>query len=176
MVKPMTFDVAFPNALAELVELEFDYADGEGIDFEPYQEFQSAEDNASWLQAWTGNKKLTGGEYRIFGQDGTGGYAAFWMVHPGKPVLEQPVVFFGSEGELGVVASHFGDFLWLLAAGLGPMEAVAYGAPEDDKANDAFTAFAMKHGEAHKKTAKDVLEAAQRAFPAFEGDIRALCR
>lgn len=170
------FDVTFPKPLAELSELEFDYDDGEGIDFEPYQEFQPAEENAAWIQAWTGNKELTGEEYRVFGQDGTGGYAAFWMVHPGKPVLEQPVVFFGSEGELGVVASSFGDYLWLLAAGIGPMEAVEYGADDDDEPDEAFTAFAMKHAKAHKKSAKEVLEAAQKAFPTFEADIRALCK
>ena len=31
----------FPNLLTELHQLEFDYADGEGIDFEPYQTFMS---------------------------------------------------------------------------------------------------------------------------------------
>ncbi len=74
----MAFDQTLPPLLAELHTIELDHADGDGIDFEPYQEFQSADDNAAWIRAWTGNPELTGAEYRVFGQDGTGGYAAFW--------------------------------------------------------------------------------------------------
>ncbi len=97
------FEVTFPTLLMQLHQLEFDYDDGEGIDFEPYHEFQPAKDTADWIKAWTGNHELTAAEYRIFGQDGSGGYAAFWLVRDGKPILEQPIVFFGSEGEAGVV-------------------------------------------------------------------------
>ena len=93
------FEVTFPTLLMQLHQLEFDYDDGEGIDFEPYHEFQPAKDTADWIKAWTGNHELTAAEYRIFGQDGSGGYAAFWLVRDGKPILEQPIVFFGSEGE-----------------------------------------------------------------------------
>lgn len=32
-------------------------------------------------------------------------------------LFEQPVVFFGAEGELGIVAANLSDYLWLLAAG-----------------------------------------------------------
>jgi hypothetical protein len=169
------FDVTFPKALHELHEIEIDYDDGDGIDFEPYQEFQPVEENASWLQAWTGNKTLTGEEYRVFGQDGTGGYAAFWMARPGKPILEQPIVFFGSEGDVGVVASDFGDYLWLLAGGVGPMEAVERVNPKRP-ANAEFTAFAEKHAKDRKKTPSEVVELARKAFPTFEADIRALCK
>lgn len=117
----------------------------------------------------------TGKEFRIFGQDGSGGYAALWLVRQGSPVLEQPVVFFGSEGELGVVASNVHDYLWLLAGGLGPCEAVCF--PSDDHEPDAvFTKFAEEYAPAHKKTARAVLAAAQNAFPNFERDFRALCR
>ena len=65
-------------------------------------------------------------EYLIFGQDGSGGYAAFWLVNNVEDLLQQPIVFFGSEGEVGVVAQNFGDYVWLFAHGLGPYEAVAY--------------------------------------------------
>ena len=78
------FERTFPTLLIQLHQLEFDYDDGNGIDFEPYQEFQSAKDTGDWIKAWTGNHDLTGAEYRIFGQDGSGGYAAFWLVRDGK--------------------------------------------------------------------------------------------
>lgn len=52
---------------------------------------------------------------------------ALWLIHPGAEFVAQPVVFFGSEGDVGVVARDLGDFLWLLADGAGPMEAVEPG-------------------------------------------------
>ena len=70
------FEVTFPTLLMQLHQLEFDYDDGEGIDCEPYHEFQPAKDTADWIKAWTSNHELTAAEYRIFGQDGSGGYAA----------------------------------------------------------------------------------------------------
>lgn len=168
------FDQKFPTLLAELHELDIDYDEDE-IDFEPYQEFLCAEDNESWIQSWTGNDELTGSEYRVFGQDGTGGYAAFWLVRKGKPILEQPIVFFGSEGELGVVAKDFYDYLWLLAGGYGPYEAT-----EDHghkaKVNPVFTKFAERHAKDRKRKPKEVIAAAQKEFATFEKDVRKLCK
>jgi hypothetical protein len=163
----------FPPLLAELHKLEFDYADGEGIDFEPYTEFLSAEDTKSWIQAWTGNNSLEGHEYRVFGQDGSGGYAAFWCVRAEQAILEQPIVFFGSEGDLGIVASNFADYLWLLAGGIGPFEAVAYPVVEKPP-NPTFTAFATQHAIAAKKPPSEVLLAASAEFPTFKEDVKLL--
>jgi hypothetical protein len=171
----MGFDRALPAELKALHELPFDYDNG--IDFEPYSEFQSADENASWIKAWTGNKDLTAAEYRIFGQDGTGGYAAFWLIKPSVGLLEQPIVFFGSEGELGVIAVNFADYLWLLAANVGPYEAVAYGAEAEDRGprNAAFEAFADTYAAADKKSATAVLANAKAKYPDFDNTIRALC-
>lgn len=171
----MAFDQTFPPLLAALHQLEFDYASGQGIDFEPYQEFQSADDNAAWLRAWTGNPSVDGAEYRVFGQDGTGGYAALWVTDASRPLLEQPVVFFGSEGDLGVIATCFTEYLWLLAAGIGPMEAVAYGAGGTAQPQAELVAFAHAHGGA-ARTPSEVMAAATAAYPSFVDDIRALCR
>lgn len=167
------FDTTFPPVLTALHQLPFDYADGEGMDFEPYEAFQSAQDNEFWIRAWTGNQELDGADLRVFGQDGTGGYVAFWLVREGVDLLAQPIVFFGSEGELGVVARDFDDYLWLLANGVGPYEAVA-GYPRQP--NDAFTAFAGEHAKRPQKTAAQVLADAAAAYPDFESRIRALCR
>src|SRR5882724_3262967 len=90
-----------PGVMQQLHRLEFDYAGGRGMDFEPYTEFLSEDETCNWIRAWTANACLEGTEYRIFGQDGTGGYAAFWCIRPDMSVLDQPIVFFGSEGELG---------------------------------------------------------------------------
>lgn len=162
----------FPKELAALHEIEIDE---DVIDFEPYSEFMSAEDTMSWIRAWTGNDGLDGKEYRVFGQDGTGGYAAFWLTREDKPLLEQPIVFFGSEGEVGVVATCFADYVWLLAGGVGPYEAVGYENCEGTP-NAAFTAFANKYAKASKKSADDVMKAAKKEFPTFEAGIRSLCK
>jgi hypothetical protein len=80
----------FPELLTRLHAIKIDYADGDGIDFEPFDEFYSKEETAEWIKAWTGNLSLDGNEYLIFGQDGSGGYAALWCVRDSKDLLEQP--------------------------------------------------------------------------------------
>ena len=123
----------FPELQKALHRIEIDYDDGDGIDFEPFAEFYSRNDTADWIKAWTGNTDLDGNEFLIFGQDGTGGYAAFWCIRETNVLLEQPIIFLGSEGETAVVASNFYDYLWLFAWGVGPYEAVAYPANEELK-------------------------------------------
>ncbi|ROQ82752.1 hypothetical protein EDD95_2378 [Streptomyces sp. CEV 2-1] len=54
------------------------------VDFEPYESFLTADETTDWFRAWTGNAELNGDDFRVFGQDGTGGYAAFWLVRPGR--------------------------------------------------------------------------------------------
>jgi hypothetical protein len=171
----MSFSQKFPDVLTQLHSLPFDYNDGDGIDFEPYQEFQSSAENKSWITAWTGNKTLTGSEYRVFGQDGTGGYAAFWLTKPDADVLDQPIVFFDSEGGLGVVAVDFADYLWLLAGGVGPYESVGREGGIE-KSNAAFTTFATQHASTAKKSAAEVVARAQQMYPGFVAMIRALCQ
>jgi len=171
------FDTTFPPLLAEVLALEYVYEeeDETGIDFEPYAKFQSPKETKAWIVAWTGNKKLAGAEYRLFGMDGTGGQAAIWIARPGEDLLAQPIVFFGSEGELGVVANDFADYLWLLAEGIGPMEAVGYGA-DDSEPNEQFADFAKTHAPDAKKSGAEVLARVKEAFPTFEDDFVALCR
>lgn len=96
-------------------------------------------------------------------------------MRPDAELLEQPIVFFGSEGELGLVAKNFADYLWLLAGGLGPYEAIAYPGLERER-NDAFTAFAKDHSAAPEKAPSALIAEARREFPSFEENVRALCR
>lgn len=175
MIETTEADRAFPPALADVARVEFDYDDGEGVDFEPYGAFDSAEETTDWLRNWTGNHELDGDAYRVFGQDGTGGLAALWCVRPGRPLAEQPVVFLGSEGERGVVAASLSDFLWVLADGLGPMEVVEYEQYEA-RVNTALTDLAKRHATTPRRSTRDIVTAARAEFPAFSEDIDALCR
>jgi hypothetical protein len=164
-----------PGVMQQLHRLELDYADGNGIDFEPYSEFLSEDETRNWIRAWTGNASLEGAEYRIFGQDGTGGYAAFWCIRPDASVFDQPIAFFGSEGELGVVANDFRDYLWLLAGGFGPHEALSY--PDEERpAHPEFTRFAIEHALGNRRTPAEILARARSSFPEFEASIHSLCR
>ena len=165
----------FPDLLNKLHQIEIDYADGEGIDFEPFNNFYSEEETSEWIKAWTGNKELDGSGYLIFGQDGTGGYAAFWCVRETDDLLQQPIVFFGSEGELGVVAQSFYDYVWLFANGIGPYEAVAYPGLERPQ-NQEFVEFAETHAPSHKDSANKITEKANNKFPDFVKTIEELCR
>ncbi|WP_081240104.1 SMI1/KNR4 family protein [Streptomyces viridosporus] len=168
-------DRSFPPALADVARVEFDYDDGEGIDFEPYAAFDSAEKTTGWLRQWTGNPDLDGDAYLPFGQDGTGGLAAVWYGRPGRPLAEQPVVFMGSEGECGVVAGNLSDFLWVLADGYGPMEAVLY-EEREPRPDAALTELAERHATTPRRPARAIVAEARAEFPAFVEDIDALCR
>ncbi|WP_217245700.1 SMI1/KNR4 family protein [Streptomyces sp. AC602_WCS936] len=163
-----------PPALADMARVEIDYADGDGIDFEPYDAFEPADETTHWLRQWTGNSALDGAAYRVFGQDGSGGLAALWYGRPGRPLAEQPVVYMGSEGECGVVADSLSDFLWLLADGTGPAEAVLFG--PRSRPDPTLTALAERHATTPRRPAADIVAQARTAFPAFAGDVEALCR
>ncbi|MFF4697983.1 SMI1/KNR4 family protein [Streptomyces chattanoogensis] len=170
-------DCRFPAGLAAAMAVPFDYAGGDGVDFEPFAAFLSAEETTRWFRAWTGNAEVNGDGFRVFGQDGTGGYAAFWLIRPGRALVEQPVVFLGSEGETGVVAGNLGAFLWLLAAGFGPWEAATSYQPEwGPRPHAELTAIAERFAPDHRAPATAVMEQAAGEFPDFDDTLMELCR
>lgn len=168
------FDPSFPPALAAASTFDYDYK-RTGIDFEPYDCFMSPSEVASWVHAWTCNPDFDGAEFRLFGQDGSGGFAALWLVREGRPLAEQPIVFFGSEGELGVVARNLDDYLWVLAGGFGPYEATADRASEREPIPE-LTAIASKHAPDARQPAAELMRLAREEFPNFEDLIMGQCR
>ena len=120
------------------------------MDFFPFSAFETAEETASWARAWTGNPTYTAREFLFFGKDGCGGYAALWLTNGEGTLEEQPVVFLGSEGETAVLARDLYDYLWLLAGGFGPQEAVFY--PESRRVPvAAFERLAEKYAPTRRK-------------------------
>lgn len=167
-------NTSLPELLRQVNQLPYDYADGAGIDFEPYDAFLSADKAAHWFKAWTGNPKADASKFRVFGQDGTGGYAAFWTVRNTSDLLAQPIVFMSSEGEVAVLARNFYDYLWLLADGVGPCEATLF--PDAPRVSQPeLEGFALKNSPPARKTAQ-VLQDAQAEFPSFAQDVEAQCR
>ena len=158
----------FPELLTKLHELDFDYADGAGYDFEPYTEFLPESETRDWMRIWS-QDRADGSQFLVFGQDGTGGYAAIWRVRPASELLEQPVVFFGSEGAVGMVARNFAEYLWLLAGGIGPMEAVEYpgSPPAPEHVSAPFRRFAEAHAPASRAAPAEIVRMAAREFPDF---------
>ncbi|MFJ5986845.1 SMI1/KNR4 family protein [Lentzea sp. NPDC092896] len=178
----ITDDRDFPAALAALSGIDFPWEYDEkadepspgNMDYEPYQEFDSAEETTDWIRSWTGNKELDGDAFRPFGQDGTGGLAVLWLVREG-PLTAQPVVFFGSEGEVGPVATSLGEFLWLLAGGVGPQEAVEFGS-DTGVPHAELRAVAEKYSGVEPHTPAEVLAAARAEFPDFAETVQSWCR
>ncbi|GAA2258207.1 hypothetical protein GCM10010232_55610 [Streptomyces amakusaensis] len=170
-------DRQFPAPLAAAMAIRLDCVGADGVDFEPFTAFLPAEETTDWFQAWTGNSGSSGDEFRVFGEDGTGGYAAFWLARPGRTLVEQPVVFLGSEGELSVIACDLGAFLWLLADGFGPGEAAAWREPDPvPRAHPELTAVAQRFAPDRRAPAAAGMERAAREFPDFEAMIMGLCR
>lgn len=164
-----------PALMQRLHQIQFDYLEGRGIDFEPYEAFLSVEDTQNWFRAWTGNADVDGKSYLVFGQDGTGGYAALYLKRDGTHLLDQPIVFFGSEGDMGVITQNFSDYLWLLASGHGPYEAVTH--PDDDKTPDVeLLKFAINNATLPQSKPSEIIGKAKAEFPTFEPDILSMCR
>ncbi len=70
---------------------------------------------------------------------------------------------------------HLGDYLWLLAGGFGPLEAITY--PDSDReVNMEIAEIAVRHAAEHEKSAREVVRLAREELPDFEATIRALCR
>ncbi len=163
-----------PDILKKLNSIEIDYLNEEEIDYEPYEYFLSEEETSSWIKAWTGNIKLDGSDYLIFGQDSTGGYVAIWCEDNVEDILNQPIVFFGSEGEIGVVARNIGEYAWLLAGGFGPYEAAEYPEEERDEL-PLFIEFAEDNFPLFKDTPQNIISKANSEYPNFTKYIDALC-
>lgn len=167
-----------PPEVVAMNAIDFDYDYGAGIEYEPYEQFLSDAETVSWFQEWTGNPEVTGAEFRIFGQDGSGGCVGFWLARPEARLLEQPVVFLGSEGETAVLARDFADYLWLLVGGYGPNEALEF-APtgsESRRETPGLEALAEKFASGARKAPSAVLAIAKQEFPDFEGWIESLIR
>src|SRR4051812_45834287 len=99
------FDQNFPAPLAAALNAPFS-TDHEGHDFEPFEEFDSAEETNGWWRSWTGKEEAGEPPLRFFGKDGSGGQATIWLRDPNASIEAQPVVFIGSEGELAVLAQN----------------------------------------------------------------------
>ncbi|MFC4014043.1 hypothetical protein ACFOY2_42930 [Nonomuraea purpurea] len=164
-------DEPFPPALKALYDLQSASGFGE-VNFEVRDRFKFGGPTA-----WTGNPEAER-EFRVFGIDGSGGLVAFWLVHEGRPIVEQPVVLLESEGSVGPVATDLCDLMHLLAAGFGPFEAIMCGVDDDEDADPqpaiahiAETCFGRREG----RTPKVILADADAEYSDIMDRVDALC-
>lgn len=167
-----------PQALAALAALQAkDGWDRGDVDFEMDGRFETPNETREWMEAWTGNEAPPADKLRVFGQDGSGGKVGFWRTDKEKRLDAEPVVFFGSEGELGVVAEDLPDFLTLMAAGVSPGHAVAYGVEALRAPQEAVASLLLEeYPEAATRSVEEVIADAKGAVPDFQGTIRALTK
>jgi hypothetical protein len=154
----------FPEALTALAALQrFD-----NVDLEVLTAWQRG-----GPKAWTGNPAAEAA-FAVFAQDGSGGLVAFWRVHD-APIELQPVVFLGSEGEVGAVASDLADFLYLLACGVGPYEAIEYGCRMRGEGSiPAVEQLARQLDPRPPRPPEDILAAASEHYGDIEAHVLAL--
>lgn len=91
-------------------------------------------------------------------------------------MIDQPVVYIGSEGECGVIARDLGDLLWLFAAGLGPAEAFTDSVSAAAEPNEAFQSIAERHAPGRRSSPAEIVAAARAEFPHFSDLIDTMCR
>ncbi|WP_436535523.1 hypothetical protein [Actinoplanes sp. HUAS TT8] len=111
------FDQTLPAPLASALAA----VDYRRHDFQPFDEFDSAEEATEWWRLWTDNEDAEAPPLRLFGKSGSGDHVAIWLRDPDAVPETQPVVLLGSEGEQAVIARNLGDYLHLLASGIGPL-------------------------------------------------------
>ncbi|PDP87829.1 SMI1/KNR4 family protein [Glycomyces fuscus] len=145
------------------------------MDFEMYEAFEHPDETAWWYRLWTGNKEVDGSGFRFFGTEASGGYTGLWLVREGRTLTEQPVVFLGSEGERAVMAADVGAFLWLVAQGYGPCEAMGWSDGPCEPDPDALET-ARRYAPDARRDPEEILGRAREEFPDFHEYIDAQCR
>lgn len=175
-----------PPPLRAIMDARYDYDDGRGVDFEPYPELEPVAETGWWLRHWTGNPDVTGQEFRPFGQDGGGGYVCSWMIRPGADLVDQPVVYLGSDGDVAVLAADAWDALWLFAHGYGPHDFPSefepgepYFKPEPDRVvrpHDELRQAADLLAPGRRRPVEQIVAEAPAGLPGLRTWVDALCR
>jgi hypothetical protein len=70
------------------------------------------------IKAWLGALPKDGTRFIVFAQDGMGSLFCLWLRPGHKDVETAPVVYLGSEGELGVLGKDPAAFLEFVASGM----------------------------------------------------------
>lgn len=81
-------------------------------------ELRDPDESDGDIQAWLGALPSDGTRFVVFAQDGTGSLYCVWLRPGHDDVDKAPVVYLGSEGELGVLGKDPAAFLEFVASGM----------------------------------------------------------
>lgn len=84
----------------------------------PEFELRDPGESEADIKAWLGGLPSDGSRLIVFAQDGTGSLFCLWLRPEHDDVDRAPVVYLGSEGEVGVLARDPAAFLEFVASGL----------------------------------------------------------
>jgi hypothetical protein len=135
-------------------------------DYQPEDLFDEPDEIDDLWRDSSGNPVAGPAPFRVFARDGSGGLPAFWIREPDTAVESRPIVFLGSEGEIAVLAGDLGDYLWLLADGLAPLEPV-HGLNRVPEPIPALVTLARRHTGLPARPAEAVTDAARAELPAL---------
>lgn len=68
--------------------------------------------------------------------DGTGGFAAFWLIDNNREIANAPIIIYGSEGQIKITAKNIFDFMRLLTFDCELMDGASYMFKEDYEASE----------------------------------------
>lgn len=175
-----------PPPLRAIMDARYDYDDGRGVDFEPYPELEPVAETGWWFRHWTGNPEFAGEEFRPFGSDGGGGYVCSWIIREGADLVDQPVVYLGSDGDVAVLAADAWDALWFFAHGFGmhdvPSEFESgehWFQPEPDRvvrAHEELVRAAERLAPGRRRPVEQIVAEASAGLPDLRVWVDGLCR
>jgi hypothetical protein len=144
-------------------------------------ELRDPDESDSDIKAWLGAVPKDGTRFIVFAQDGTGSLFCLWLRPGHKDVETAPVVYLGSEGELGVLGKDPAAFLEFVASGMSfdghggsffdPLDSES----DEDSATEATARRAKVAKWVKKRTGKNTLRhpdalraEAEAAYPGLE--------
>lgn len=153
-----------PIALQDLGKVDQLWDVEEGVDLELDSGLSTLQEAAQELQSWLGTAPAVVVPIRWFGQDRSGGRYGLWILHAEAALEAQPVVFFGSEGEHGVIARDLADFLVLLSRGISVLDVIEKTKKFDVRPMPAIRVVAQRHAPQAMARATEVIVAEARAL------------
>lgn len=123
----------------ELVKFEKKYG---GASFA--QSFYIADEDEDFFDSWLSDmpdEKMK--EYcdsmKIFANaDGTGGHYAFWLTNGNTNYNKAPIISYGSEGDISIVAENIKDLIKMLSFGAEGMDGSFYHYIDDDNIDEEY--------------------------------------
>src|SRR6185503_18875839 len=128
-----------PPALAKLLAFQDEH------DFESYSEcFGLLADDKGGLRSWSSDDRFLSRLMPFAQATGGGSFYALWAHQPGASTSEMPVIVFGDEGGVHVIAENVSQLLRLLTFDVEPMvdhDGVTYYKAKDHEPRDNHDAY-----------------------------------